>query len=61
MDGGFQKSHLKVVHNFVPLPSPFTSTHAWSISNNNFPYLLDKFLANDKNPSPLTYVLVFGL
>ena len=28
--------------------------------NNCFQYLLDKFLANDKNPHPLTYFLVLG-
>ena len=27
---------------------------------NVFPYLLDKFLANDKNQCPLTYFLVLG-
>ena len=27
------------------------------VSNNCFPYLVDRFLANDKNPYPLTYIL----
>ena len=31
-----------------------------AVSNNCFPYLLDRFLANHKNPYPLTYFLVLG-
>ena len=31
-----------------------------AIFNNFFPYLLDRFLGNDKNPYPLTYFLVPG-
>ena len=30
------------------------------VFNNFFVYLLDRFLANDKNPYPLTYALVVG-
>ena len=30
------------------------------ISNNCFLYLLEKFLANDRTPYPLTYFLVLG-
>ena len=30
------------------------------VANNCFLYLLEKFLANDKNPYPLTYFLVLG-
>ena len=31
-----------------------------AVSNNYFPYLLDRFFENDKNPYPLTYFLVLG-
>ena len=31
-----------------------------ALSNNFFPYLLNTFLANDKNQYPLTYFLVLG-
>ena len=30
-----------------------------AVSHKFFPYLLDRFLANDKNPYPLTYFLIF--
>ena len=31
-----------------------------AISNNCFPFLLDRYFENDKNPYPLTYFLVLG-
>ena len=30
------------------------------VSNNYFPYLLDRLLANDKNPYPFIYFLIHG-
>ena len=31
-----------------------------AVPNNRFPYFIDRFLASDKNPYPLTYFLVLG-
>ena len=31
-----------------------------AVSNNCFPYLLNRFLENDKKPCPLTYFFVLG-
>lgn len=31
-----------------------------AVSNNLLPYLLDRFLENDKNQYPLTYSLILG-
>ena len=31
-----------------------------AVSNNYFPYLLDRLLANDKNPYPFIYFLIHG-
>ena len=52
------------------IDSPVASAALWTtfletvfrasspVSNNCFLYLLEKFLANDKNPYPLTYFVV---
>ena len=58
------------VRDFISINSPVASTASWTtfletvfrvsslVSNSCFLYLLEKFLANDKNPCPLTYFLV---
>ena len=59
-----------------PINSPIASAALWTtfleadfrasspvfvaVSNNCFPYLLDIFFVNDKNPYPLIYFLVLG-
>ena len=60
------------VSDFPTINSPVASSALWSsfmeavfrasslVSNNCFLHLLEKFIANDKSPYPLTYFLVLG-